>query len=409
MTYRFLPIFLTLVFAAAQVWAQEDDPASPSSEPSADQAAPENLTLDEQTLDESPTDDKPADDKPAETASFDELFEQWKEILAELRQLQIDYQSASDEQRTALATRFQELAEKGEEMVPRITAAAEAAYRQAPNENPDVVEFLAAAIAVNYQRDDHDRALEVAELLIENDYENPAVYNWAGLAAFANDQFELAKGYLQQAKEKGGLDKLGAQYLADIDTQIELWQQEQALREAEAEADNLPRVLLKTNHGDLVLELYEDQAPNTVANFVDLVEKNFYDGVIFHRVLHTFMAQTGDPKGNGTGGPGYHIRCETDAEDHRNHFSGTLSMAHAGQDTGGSQFFITFVPTPHLNGKHTVFGRVIEGQEVLPKLQRRDPSEVHTTPPDRIIEATIIRKRDHEYQPETLPESPTGR
>lgn len=147
--------------------------------------------------------------------------------------------------------------------------------------------------------------------------------------------------------------------------------------------------------------MLENEAPETVGNFINLIEsKKFYDGLTFHRVLPGFMAQGGCPLGDGSGGPGYMIKCETDAENHRNHFRGSLSMAHAGKDTGGSQFFLTFVPTAHLNGKHTVFGRVIEGMDVLEKLHRIDPSEpVPGVKPDTIIKMEVLRKRDHEYKP----------
>jgi cyclophilin family peptidyl-prolyl cis-trans isomerase len=116
------------------------------------------------------------------------------------------------------------------------------------------------------------------------------------------------------------------------------------------------------------------------------------------------MAQGGDPGGDGTGGPGYHIYCECYKDNYRKHFRGTLSMAHAGRDTGGSQFFITFVPTPQLNGRHTAFGRVIEGMDVLAKIQRRDPDAAPPLPqPDTIVKAEVIRKRDHKYVPTKVP------
>ncbi|MDH3717322.1 MAG: peptidylprolyl isomerase [Planctomycetota bacterium] len=161
----------------------------------------------------------------------------------------------------------------------------------------------------------------------------------------------------------------------------------------------MPRIKLTTSQGDIVIELFENEAPQTVGNFVNLVEKKYYDGLTFHRVLPSFMAQGGCPKGDGSGGPGYQIPCECYQDGHRKHFRGSLSMAHAGRDTGGSQFFLTFAPTRHLDGKHTVFGRVIEGMDVLPKLQRRNPDDPHAPPPDKIIEAVIVRKRDHEYTP----------
>ena len=156
--------------------------------------------------------------------------------------------------------------------------------------------------------------------------------------------------------------------------------------------EKLPQVLLKTNKGDILLELYEDEAPNTVANFINLVEKGFYDKTKFHRVIAGFMAQGGDPKGNGTGGPGYRIKCECVRKDHHKHDRGVISMAHAGKDTGGSQFFITFDKTPHLDGKHTVFGHVIKGMDTVDTLKQGDVVE----------KATVKQKRDHEYEPEVI-------
>lgn len=176
------------------------------------------------------------------------------------------------------------------------------------------------------------------------------------------------------------------------------WEREQQLRAAEAQADDLPRVLIKTTKGDMTLELYENEAPNTVANFISLVEKGFYNGLTFHRVIEGFMAQGGCPTGSGTGGPGYRIACECYKPEARHHFDATLSMAHAGRDTNGSQFFITFGPTPHLDGKHTVFGRVIEGRDVLDKIARAQPGG-RGPEPDRMTEVKVIRKREHAYEP----------
>lgn len=158
------------------------------------------------------------------------------------------------------------------------------------------------------------------------------------------------------------------------------------------EKEKLPLVLLKTSKGDILLELYEDEAPNTVANFIDLVEKEFYDGTKFHRVIAGFMAQGGDPTGTGMGGPGYRIKCECTRKDRHKHDKGVISMAHAGKDTGGSQFFITFDKTPHLDGKHTVFGHVVEGIEVVDELKKGDVIE----------KATVKSKRDHEYKPKVI-------
>ena len=123
--------------------------------------------------------------------------------------------------------------------------------------------------------------------------------------------------------------------------------------------------------GSIVIELYPDGAPGTVQNFIDLISKCFYDGLTFHRVIPGFMAQGGDPRGNGTGGPGYTIPCETENNPYK-HVRGALSMAHAGKDTGGSQFFIVYEPQPHLDTVHTVFGQVIEGMDVVEAIRPGD-------------------------------------
>ena len=134
---------------------------------------------------------------------------------------------------------------------------------------------------------------------------------------------------------------------------------------------------LKTEVGDIVIELTAKETPITVNNFVELARKGYYNGTTFHRVLANFMAQGGDPTGTGAGGPGYAIQDEfTDLT----HERGVISMANAGPNTGGSQFFITLVPTPHLDGVHTVFGKVIEGMEVVEALKLRDPGQ--SPPPD---------------------------
>ena len=159
---------------------------------------------------------------------------------------------------------------------------------------------------------------------------------------------------------------------------------------AKPAAEPLPRVTLRTERGDIVLELAEDDAPNTVANFIALAEKGFYDGVTFHRVIADFMIQGGDPTGTGRGGPGYVIADELSPR--LKHTRGVISMANSGPNSGGSQFFITHVPCPHLDGKHAVFGRVVEGMDVVDAVRQGD----------RIEKVTVQQKRSHPYEPKIL-------
>jgi cyclophilin family peptidyl-prolyl cis-trans isomerase len=183
------------------------------------------------------------------------------------------------------------------------------------------------------------------------------------------------------------------------------WAQEQELRSAETRAGDLPRVEIITAQGRVVVELFENQAPNTVANYISLCESGFYDATRFHRVIPNVMIEGGDPgtrqgatAAPGTGGPGYRIADEHDLEGARRHFAGSVGMANSGTPhSAGSRFYITFQPTPDLNGKHTVFGRVVDGLDLVRGFQADDAIE----------SVSVLRKRDHEYKPATLPEPAT--
>jgi cyclophilin family peptidyl-prolyl cis-trans isomerase len=144
---------------------------------------------------------------------------------------------------------------------------------------------------------------------------------------------------------------------------------------------------LTTDKGDIVLDLFADKAPMTVNNFVFLVREGFYDGTIFHRVIPGFMAQGGDPTGTGRGGPGYRFADEF-LPSLKHDKAGVLSMANSGPGTNGSQFFITYAPAPHLNNKHSIFGQVLSGMEVLTSIPDRDPMQMNS-PAVRLNKVTI--------------------
>ncbi len=140
----------------------------------------------------------------------------------------------------------------------------------------------------------------------------------------------------------------------------------------------MKHAVIETSRGTIKADLFDEETPGTVANFEKLSNSEFYDGTRFHRVIPNFVIQGGDPLSRdpnnprvGTGGPGYKIKCETDRNTHK-HVAGTLSMAHAGKDTGGSQFFIAHSPQPHLDKVHTVFGQVTEGMDVVNQIRQGD-------------------------------------
>lgn len=147
------------------------------------------------------------------------------------------------------------------------------------------------------------------------------------------------------------------------------------------------QTIIVTNKGNIRLDLFEDKAPKTVNNFIFLARNHFYDGVVFHRVLQDFMAQTGDPTGTGTGGPGYQFEDEF-TDDLKFDKRGVLAMANSGPNTNGSQFFITFAPTEWLDGLHSIFGEVVEGDDVLSNIQLIDPSQSAGSAPPTVVMLT---------------------
>ena len=146
-----------------------------------------------------------------------------------------------------------------------------------------------------------------------------------------------------------------------------------------------------TSLGNFTIQLFEEQAPKTVDNFVKLAEKDFYNGVIFHRVIDGFMIQGGDPTGTGRGGPGYKFADEFHPQ-LRHNSEGILSMANAGPNTNGSQFFITLAPTPHLDNRHAVFGKVVEGMDVVKKIGKTQTGAMDRPVTDVVMKTVKIEK-----------------
>lgn len=225
----------------------------------------------------------------------------------------------------------------------------------------------------------------------------------AAVALYWLNHFGRARALRDQVKAKG---KLPAQLQLDFDwflaapgleRQEKRWARELALRKAEAARDDLPRVELETSRGKIVLELFEDQVPNTVANFVELVEKRFFDGLTWHRVQPLRLAVTGKPStraghtGKDPGGPGYGIRCELTGKA-RGHFRGSIGLLIGRKRTGGSQFYVMLRPDPELDRHCPVFGRILKGLDVAARL-RKD---------DLVKTARVLRKRKHPYVSEKI-------
>ena len=348
----------------------------------------------------------------AQPLTWDVLVQQRTDSFTRLREIVAAIRQVPPEQRETLAQEYMALTKSlRETILPGLEQQVPQRLQQQPDD-PQTREIASEVMQHCLNTNRYEQAKQFSELILEVDGTNPLAANVGGVSRFALHEFEDAARQLKSLQDEGKLiSELGGRYLDSANNYIEYWKTEQQIRSGESALpgnQQLPRVLLTTSRGKILVELFENEAPNTVANFVHLVEKEFYDGLKFHRVIPSFMIQGGSPLSRdgdpndprvGSGGPGYRIPCECYQPNARRHFAGSLSMAHAGRDTGGSQFFITHLPTPHLDQEvapqsvHTVFGRVVEGMDVVAAIQ----------PGDEIVSAEVTRKRDHEYLPQTRP------
>lgn len=283
------------------------------------------------------------------------------------------------------------------------------------NSVPDSLPETVFSVRKKLLKTDHDAdTIEVLRRLLIAKPDIDQLKLDLGLALLKTNQFTEANEIIDTIPPNV-LDKLKEADNKLLSIRVPLqkaYEQEKKILAAEAD-DDLPRVEINTSQGTIVVELFENEAPDTVGNFIQLVESGFYTDVIFHRIISKFMAQTGLVSFRSNGYEmkrlGYSIYDETKGG--RGHFYGYLSMAKTDQpNSGGSQFFITYAPTVALDGRHTVFGRVIQGMANAGRLQPtheikeekdKPPEEVaiESITPDRILSAKVIRKRDHEYRP----------
>lgn len=254
------------------------------------------------------------------------------------------------------------------------------------------------------QTGEFERALEILEPLELDPETDVRALVTLGEAQFATHRFAEAYETLGRIPESivdrdptlQTLVVRAADKRAAAETYVELWTEEQQIRSREAEADDLPRAAIETTRGTFTVELFEDQAPNTVANFISLAESAHYHGSKFYTVIPGSYVMGGDNSAGtaARSNPGYRIPDEVAREDARKHFTGSIGMVKGAQpDSAGSLFYIGLVPLPERNAGSTVFGRVIEGMDVVRQLEKDD----------EIRSVTITRKRDHEYEPQTLP------
>lgn len=343
-----------------------------------------------------------------ETPEFKAATEAFREHIKEMREVMVRFNTTlvNVPQDRQMREQWFEMMSQGVPLFQQMMAAAVAEYQLSASPTSPLAAMLWATFKRRVETDMYEGMLPVGQALLDSGYDEPELQSMVVRTAYALNELDVVRQQATQLASKDAANPQAKRLLEDLDDFDKLWADELAAREQDAQGPPLPRVRIQTTKGNIEVELFENQAPETVANFIDLVESGFYDGLIFHRVMEHFMAQTGCPIGDGSGDPGYKIYGESDKPNARKFYRGTLGMALSRDpNSGGSQFFITFLPTPELNDKYTAFGRVVEGIEVLGHLVRVDPESTDDAkkkpvdPLDEIISMEVLTKRAHEYTP----------
>ena len=345
--------------------------------------------------------------KPA-MAKYRQAQADLKSALREAAELQRKYLGikTTDEEKEEIGEKLEKISKVVSKIHPKLFDLAEKAWLEEPSrEDGEFLNFIIQVLETRMTVGEYERANAIMQGLISLKIPEilPDLYDAAGEIAFMLNDFEQAARFFELAEQNKVLSERCAGFKKDLSYYRSSWAKESVFRQQDSEKKDLPRVTLDTTKGKIVLELYEDQTPNTVANFVYLVEKGFYDGKFFEQVIPGEGAVAGRSLENPDGGPGWTIRDEFDATNSRNHYRGTISMMRGEPNSAGSMFFISFSPIKDLDGKYVVFGRVIEGMDVLTKLQIMDPTNPDPmAEPDQIEKASAMTKRDHKYRPKVI-------
>lgn len=302
---------------------------------------------------------------------------------------------------------LKQLRQRKGELNQEILEASVEAYLEAPDKyreiNDDLTKLMRALLGEQGSgtRFEPEQARAIAERLISARTKNLNIYFYGSYAAYCLNDFPQSRIWLQPLLDAGA--KPEQTILKQIDDAAGKWDRESKLREADAET-KVPQVAIETSLGELVVELFENEAPNTVANFIYLVEKKYYDGSFICLSQPGRLVIAGCTRGDGLTNAGYYIPDEVDRPELRHHFAGALAMTTEGPNTGSARFTILQQPTPSADGKLTVFGRVISGMNVIYGVPPIKPTDIRLgAEPVKIVSMRVLRKQTHPYEPKTIP------
>ena len=328
-------------------------------------------------------------------------IDRWRQVMVDAFALRNQFNICEEHEAADLRKNWHAKIAEGDKILQNLRISGLDKYSKLEKPDKDIGEFLIAMA----NKDVADQQYETAATAFNTVFDSGLALkdtnlNGAGVASFCTNDFARAERYFRRADELNvlGQSKMGPAMLGKIDEMKAAWNREQLLRQLELASDDLPKLRLVTNQGEMVAELFENDVPNTVANFIALAENGFFDGHFFFEV-NEYVASTGSPTGNGKGGPGYSIENEATPQRFRGHFRGSLTTIVDDQGLAGSKFSICNLPMPTFDGKSTCFGRVISGMEVLGKLKIPSGEAVEEEDAPKLIRVEVISKRDHDYQP----------
>lgn len=349
-------------------------------------------------------------------ADYDAKLDRWRDTIKQIRATGIRYMDSDDAAGAKdLRKEWNSLREQGRAQQEDLIDAATALYKALKNPSADLSALLARIQAKKLKAGFPDEAYELGQLLLKQFPKDSEIQFATAKAAIYTNHFEEANTFAQGYGTMLQGDKsIATRFLFPQLSELRSkFKREQELRAAEESSDDpLPLVTFETSQGQIVVELFENEAPSTVANFINLVEEGQYNGMLIHRVIKNYIAQTGEKFVNGKfAAPDYSIYDECKEDDARFHFRGSLSMAKTHQaDSANTQFFFCHRALPHLDGIHTVFGRIVSGWDTLNRLTHthfhndKDEEEaIKEATLDYIISAKVTRKRDHAYEVQKIP------
>ncbi len=341
-----------------------------------------------------------------ESEGFKQATEALREHLKEMRALFVRFHVAMSDEAFKHRNAFLDMVEESYQLHQTMMAQALIEFKAGGKNREKIAGMFIRLLDREIEMDRHEGLLPIALALHEAGVQHEKLEIWIVQLAVSANQYEVVEQFIDRVIEKAPENRFFQSLRKDLPMLKQRWATELKMRESDAAGEPLPLVRIATSKGFVEIELFENQAPETVGNFIHLVERGFYDGLDFHTVIEHLAAQGGCPDRDGKGNAGYTIYSEASKPNARKFFRGSVAMAIAGDDpqTASSQFFIPFLPTYDQDGIFTVFGRVTKGMHVVASFERVNASKEKkegepAAMPDEIRSISVIRKRDHAYEP----------